>query len=187
MAKKLSRIISVTILVLALMAVLLALRAPSTDRVSASAPEARSFEEKLALLGVAHLQGAAQTAHITEGELTSALQQSLDESAAHPAGTAALKAASVHLEGDGFVAVLTLDVSGKDLYLTLTGTLDAAGGMLQIQPVSARLGSLPIPVSIIRRQLQKQMDSPEGRERLRLPEFIRRVHIENGELLVESQ
>ncbi len=37
-----------------------------------------------------------------------------------------------------------------------------------------------------RRLLHRQFDSPETRERLRLPEFIKDVHIENGEL-VESQ
>jgi type II secretory pathway pseudopilin PulG len=187
MAKKFSRIISACIFVLAIIAVLMALRAPSATLVPASAQDAKSFDEKIASLQQAHQQSAAKTAHITETELTSKLQQGVDESAANPQGSVVLKAASVHLEGDGFEGVFTVDVSGKELYLTMTGTLGVLDGRLQIQPSTAKLGTLPIPASVFRSLLGKQFDSPEARERLRLPDFIKDVHIENGELLVEGQ
>ena len=187
MAKKVSRIISVSILALALIAGLLALRAPSATLVPVSVQDVKSFDEKILSLEQAHQQGVARTAHITETELSSKLQQGVDESAATPQGSVELKAASVHLEGDGFVGVFTLSVSGKELYLTLTGTLGVLDGRLQIQPSAAKLGSLPIPAAAFRSLLQKQFDSPEARERLRLPEFIKDMHIENGELLVEAQ
>ena len=187
MAKKISRIISVSILALALIAVLMALRAPSATLVPVSAQDTKSFDEKILSLEQAHQQGVTQTAHITETELSSKLQQGIDESAANPQGSVVLKAASVHLEGDGFVGVFTLSAGGKELYLTLTGTLGVLDGRLQIQPSTAKLGSLPIPAAAFRSLLQKQFDSPEARERLRLPEFIKDVHIENGELLVEAQ
>jgi hypothetical protein len=134
----------------------------------------------------AHPQGATGTVHITETELTSKLQQGLDEIPPN-GGTVVLEAASVHLEGDGFVGIFTLDASGKDLYLTLTGTLGVLDGRLQIEPSTARLGNLPIPAMAFRHILQRQFDSPETGERLRLPDFIKDVHIENGELLVEGQ
>ena len=186
MAKKVSRIISVGILALALIAVLMALRAPSATLVPVSAQDVKSFDEKILSLEQAHQQGATQTARITETELTSKLQQGLDE-IPPSAGTVVLKAASVHLEGDGFVGVFTLDASGKELYLTMAGTLGVLDGRLQIQPSSAKLGSLPIPGMAFRRILERQFDTPETRERLRLPDFIKDVHIENGELLVEAQ
>jgi hypothetical protein len=187
MRKKVSRIISVSILALALIAVLMALRAPSATLVPASPQDAKSFDEKVLSLEQAHQQGVAQTAHITESELSSKLQQSLDESAASQQGSVVLKAASVHLEGEGFVGVFTLSVSGKELYLTLMGTLAALDGRLQIEPSAAKLGRLPIPAPVFRRLLEKQFDTPEARERLRLPELIKDVRIENGELLVEAK
>jgi hypothetical protein len=187
MRKKVSRIISLCILVLALVAVLMALRAPSATLVPVSDQDAKSFDAKIVSLEQAHQQGVAQTAHITETELSSMLQESLDETAANPRGSVVLKAASVHLEGDGFVGVFTLSVSGKDLYLTLTGTLDTLDGRLQIAPSTAKLGTLPIPAAVFRSLLAKQFDSPEARERLRLPEFIKDVRIENGELLIETK
>jgi hypothetical protein len=183
---KVSRIISVSILALALIAVLMALRAPSATLVPVSAQDIESFDEKILSLEQAHPQGATGTVHITETELTSKLQQGLDEIPPN-GGTVVLKAASVHLEGDGFVGIFTLDASGKDLYLTLTGTLGVLDGRLQIEPSTARLGNLPIPAMAFRHILQRQFDSPETGERLRLPDFIKDVHIENGELLVEGQ
>jgi hypothetical protein len=69
----------------------------------------------------------------------------------------------------------------------MTGTLGVVDSRLQIQPSSAKLGSLPIPGIAFRRLLQRQFDTPETRERLRLPDFIKDVRVENGELLVESQ
>ena len=185
MARKMSRTISVSILVLALLAVLFALRAPSATLVSASAEDAKSFDEKIMPLEQALGQGAARIAHITEGELTSKLQQGLDEIPAQ-GGSVVLKAASVHLEGDEFVGVFTLDAKGKELYLTMTGTLGVLDGKLQIQPSSAKLGNLPIPAMAFRRILARQFDSPETRERLRLPDFVKDVHIENGELVIQG-
>ena len=164
----------------------MALRAPNATLVPASAQDTKSFDEKILSLEQAHQQGATQTVHITETELTSKLQQGLDEIPPN-GGTVVLKAASVHLEGDGFVGVFTLSVSGKELYMTMAGTLGVLDGRLQIQPSSAKLGSLPIPALAFRRLLQRQFDSPETGERLRLPDFIKDVHIENGELLVEAQ
>jgi uncharacterized protein YpmS len=187
MAKKVSRIIYASFLILALMAVLMALRAPSVTLVPVSAQDAKSFDEKISSLAQAHQQGVARTAHITETELSSKLQQGIDESAATPTGSVALKAASIHLEGDGFVGVFTLSVQGKELYLTMAGTLGVLDGRLQVQPSSAKLGSLPIPATLFRRLLKTRSDSPEGRERFELPDFIKDVHIENGELLVETQ
>ena len=186
MSKKVSRTISASILLLALIAALMALRSPNATLVPVSAPDAKSFDEKLASLEQDHQQGVAHTARITETELTSKLQQGIDASA-NAQGAVALKAASVHLEDAGFAGVFTLSVSGKVLYLTMTGTLGVIDGRLQIQPATAKLGSLPIPAVAFRRLLQKQFDSPEAREQLRLPDFIKDVHIVNGELLVDAQ
>ena len=69
----------------------------------------------------------------------------------------------------------------------MTGKLGVVDGLLLIQPSYAKLGSLPIPEIAFRRILQRQFDTPETRERLRLPDSIKDVHIENGELLVEAQ
>jgi len=49
--------------------------------------------------------------------------------------------------------------------------------------MGGQIGSLPIPQSTLQTAVQKMMDSPENREKLKLPTEIADLRIENGELL----
>jgi len=89
----------------------------------------------------------------------------------------------VELIDDRVRAYVLFDFHGKDLTLQLEGRLSAANGYLRFEPVSGQLGSLPIPQSSLEAAVQKMMDSPENREKLKLPAEISSLKIENGELL----
>ena len=89
----------------------------------------------------------------------------------------------VELIDDRVRAYVVFDFHGKDLTLQLEGRLSAANGYLRFQPVSGQIGSLPIPQSSLEAAVQKMMDSPENREKLKLPAEISGLKIENGELL----
>jgi hypothetical protein len=67
--------------------------------------------------------------------------------------------------------------------LQLEGRLDARNGYLRFQPVSGQIGSLPIPQSTLESAVQRLMDSPENREKLKLPTEISDLRIENGEVV----
>jgi uncharacterized protein YpmS len=187
MPKRLARIVRWSLLILVLFAVLLALRAPSTELVAVSLEAAKSFDEKIAAIEQAHQQNTRLVVHITETELSSKLQQSIEASSASSHGSVTLTMASVHLEDDRFVGLFTLNVGGKELYLTMVGTLGVLEGRLQIRPSEVKLGALPVPTWTIHSLLQKQFDSPASRERMQLPPSVKDVRIENGELLVEAQ
>ena len=186
MTKKLRQIASWSLLILIIVVVVMALRTPTLSLVPASAEAAKSFDEKIAAIELARLQGNAKPAHITELELTSKLQESI-EAAPAAQGPVKLTSASVHLEDDAFVAVLSVSVSGKDLYVTFSGTLGVLDGSLQIRPSAVSMGSLPIPLWAAAGALQRQLDSPAAREQMRLPDIIKDVRIENGELIVEGK
>lgn len=182
MAKKIYRIISWSLLILTVLSILLVLRKPSMPPVATSPQAAKSFDEKITQVEQAHQQGAPQEIHITEEELNSKLQESMQ---APPAGgPAALDAASIHLDGDRLIGTLTVKVSGKPLYLTLGGNLGAVNGQLQFTPTEIKMGSLPVPLSAVESTLRQKLDSPEMRERLKLPDSIKDVRIENGELVI---
>jgi hypothetical protein len=87
------------------------------------------------------------------------------------------------MEGDQVRAYVIFDVHGKDMSLELVGRLGSSDGYLKFEPISGELGSLPIPQSTLEGAVQHLMDSPENREKLRLPADIREMHIENGELV----
>ncbi len=89
----------------------------------------------------------------------------------------------VELIDDRVRAYVVFDFHGKDMTLQLEGRVSAANGYLRFEPVSGQLGSLPIPQSSLEAAVQKMMDSPENREKLKLPAAISSLKIENGELL----
>ena len=89
----------------------------------------------------------------------------------------------VQMEGDLVKAYVVFDVHGKDMTLELQGKLGAADGYLKFVPVSGQIGSLPIPQSALESAVQHVMDSPENREKLRLPPDISDLRIVNGELV----
>jgi hypothetical protein len=89
----------------------------------------------------------------------------------------------VELVDDRVRAYVVFDFHGKDMTLQLEGRLSAENGYLRFEPVSGQIGSLPIPQSALETAIQKMMDSPENREKLKLPAEISGLKIENGELL----
>jgi hypothetical protein len=89
----------------------------------------------------------------------------------------------VQMEGDQVHAYVVFDVHGKDMTLDLVGKLGSQDGYLKFEPVSGQLGALPIPQSTLESAVQRLMDSPENREKLKLPDDVQEMHIENGQLV----
>ena len=89
----------------------------------------------------------------------------------------------VQMAGDQVHAYVVFDMHGKDMTLDLVGRLGSSNGYLKFDPVSGKLGALPIPQSTLESAVQRLMSSPENHEKLRLPNDIEEMHIENGELV----
>jgi hypothetical protein len=89
----------------------------------------------------------------------------------------------VELVDDRVRAYVVFDFHGKDMTLQLEGRLAASNGYLHFEPISGQIGSLPIPQSTLETAVQRMLDSPENREKLKLPAEISGLKIENGELL----
>jgi hypothetical protein len=110
-----------------------------------------------------------------------------------PAGMSANEASSkirdvtMHMAGDRLTAYVVFDLYGKDVSLTLEGRLSVRDGYLRLDPTAMSLGSLPIPQSTVNRAVASLFDSPESREHFRMPEEIRDLTVENGELVVTTR
>jgi hypothetical protein len=98
-----------------------------------------------------------------------------------------VKDVKVQLVDDHVRAYLVFDVHGKDVTLQLVGKLGADNGFLKFEPVSGQIGSLPIPQSVLEAAVRKMMESPENREKLKLPSDISNLKIENGEVVTQFQ
>ncbi len=95
----------------------------------------------------------------------------------------AVKDVKVELIEDRVRAYVVFDFHGKDLSLQLEGRLGAQDGYLRFEPVGGQLGSLPIPQSTLETAVRRLMDSPENREKLKLPVEMSGLKIENGEVV----
>lgn len=88
----------------------------------------------------------------------------------------------VSFEGDKVIGQFATDVAGKKVYITVSGHLGAKNGYVTFDPTEFKFGDLNIPVSLVNDALQKKM--LEQRDRLRLPDFISDIRVQDGQLVI---
>jgi len=171
-------------------------------------PEAAArAEQKFADVQQAVAQGQSATLRINETELNSYLASHLElagVSAPDSSGSATssgsrpsaddlrkmrsnVRDVKVQLVEDRVKAYVVFDVHGKDMTLQLEGRLAANNGFLRFAPVSGQIGALPIPQGTLEAVVKRIMESPENSEKLKLPDEISDLRIENGEVVATYQ
>jgi hypothetical protein len=95
-----------------------------------------------------------------------------------------VKDVKIDLDGDVVRAYVIFNVHGADLSLEISGHLYTQDGYLRFDPVDGKIGSFPLPQSALEDAVQKMMASPENREKLRLPDNVSNIEVENGQVVV---
>jgi hypothetical protein len=90
----------------------------------------------------------------------------------------------VDMDGDLIKAYVVFNVHGEDMSLELDGHLGAENGYMKFEPVAGKLGSLPLPQSMLDAAVNQLMNSPENREKLRLPDDVSDIAIQNGQAVL---
>ncbi len=209
------RMIRWTVYACALILLILLLHKTSPPPVRATPEAAARVEQKFQDVQQAVAQGQPATLRMDETELNSYLASHLDIGGggklasmtnAAPSSTSGstasdeqpsgddveqmrsnVKDVKVQLIDDHVRAYVVFDVHGKEMTLELEGRLGADNGFLRFDPVSGQIGSLPIPQSTLEAAVRKMMDSPENRDKLKLPSDISDLKIENGEVVATYQ
>jgi hypothetical protein len=209
------RIVRWTVYGCALIVLILLLHKTAPPPVETSPEAAARVEQKFQDVQQAVSQGQPATLRMDETELNSYLASHLDLAGGKtPSGTASaapnatpgaapnseqppsdnveqmrsnVKDVKVQLIDDRVRAYVVFDVHGKDMTLQLEGRLGADNGFLRFDPVSGQIGSLPIPQSTLEAAVHKMMESPENRDKLKLPSDISDLKIENGEVVARYQ
>ena len=96
-----------------------------------------------------------------------------------------VKDVKVDMVGDLVKAYVIFDFHGKDISLELDGHLSAENGFMKFEPVSGKLGSLPLPQATLNAAVEKMMASPENRDKLRLPADISDIKIVDGQAVIQ--
>ncbi len=200
--KRIFRIVRWTTYAFAFVTLILLLHKAPPPIVETSPQAAARAEEKFEQVEKAVAHGQPATLRLDETELNSYLASHLDlagDGRTKPAPGAPngqtptpqeveqmrsnVRDVKVQLIDDRVKAYVVFDVHGKDMTLQLEGRLGAQNGYLRFEPVSGEIGSLPIPQSTLESAVQRLMDSPENREKLKLPSEISDLRIQNGEVV----
>lgn len=199
----------------ALIALILLLHKTAPPQVQTTPEAAARVEQKFQEVQQAVAQGQPATLRMDETELNSYLAAHLDLGGSKtlgdntggapkaPSGDAAssgssssddvsqmrsnVKDVKVQLIEDRVRAYVVFDVHGKEMTLQLEGRLGTDNGFLRFKPVSGQIGSLPIPQSTLEAAVHKMMESPENRDKLKLPSDVSDLKIENGEVVATYQ
>ncbi|HKI24998.1 MAG TPA: hypothetical protein VKA07_01660 [Candidatus Sulfotelmatobacter sp.] len=213
---KLDRIISITTLVASLVAIFLVLKKPAPVAqplpAAAIAQHAQSFEQKMAQFDQATQQSAPSglpapakpdagpassppkaEVHINSDEISAVLAQSLgtaggasltpDSNIGGAAPT--IKDQHVSFDGDLVHGQFLTEVAGKDVWITVSGHISEKDGYAAFDPTEFKVGDLNVPVSLVNPALQKKLG--EERDRLKLPDNVGGVKVENGELVMQQK
>ncbi|MGC1416317.1 MAG: hypothetical protein WA817_13590 [Candidatus Acidiferrum sp.] len=209
------RIVRWTVYACVLILLILVLHKTAPPPVVATPEAAARAEQKVQAVQQAVSQGQPATLRMNETELNSYLASHLDLAGSKPVAPPAnaapandpdatpsldqptpddveqmrsnVKDVKVQLVDDRVRAYVVFNLHGKDMTLQLEGKLGAEDGFLHFEPVSGQIGALPIPQATLEAAVRKMMESPENREKLKLPSDISDLKIENGQVVAKYQ
>jgi hypothetical protein len=98
-----------------------------------------------------------------------------------------LRDVKVELKEDSLSLYATFNMHGKDLSLELDGRPLVQDGYLKMDLTGGKLGSLPIPSFALQKLASRIFDSPQNKEKFKLPPSIQDMRIEDGQLIVASE
>ncbi|HEV2117910.1 MAG TPA: hypothetical protein VGR48_17880 [Terriglobales bacterium] len=159
---------------------------------------AESFQQKLTELANAQSLGETGTeVHFNAPEVNAAITQAtapqsasvVPGPASQPAPQPAaeqvpIKSTQVSFQDDVVRGQFLTEVYGKDVYITVAGRLGNRDGYVTFKPTEFKVGDLSVPVSMVNPVLQRKLADPENREKMKLPEFVKDLRVENGELVI---
>lgn len=205
------RILSIATLLASLVAIVLVLKKPAPvaqkQPPAAIAEHAQSFDQKMAEFqqatqpqpssssaGSSSSQNPKAEVRLNSDEISAVLAQSLGNAG----GTASLtpdsnignaaptiKDQQISFDGDLVHGQFLTEVAGKDVWITISGRIGEKDGYATFDPTEFKVGDLSVPVSLVNPTLQKKL--AEQRDRLKLPDNVGAMKVENGELVMQQK
>jgi hypothetical protein len=100
-------------------------------------------------------------------------------------GEPQVKDYKVNFDGDVARGQFVTQIGGKDVYVTLAGHLGSKDGYATFDPTEFKVGDLNVPLSLISGALQQKLT--EQRDRLKLPDEVGDIKVENGQLVATQK
>jgi hypothetical protein len=129
--------------------------------------------------------------HMSSDEVSAVLAQSLGTAGQLTpesnigSGAPAIKDQSVTFDGDLVHGQFLTEIAGKDVWITISGHIGDKDGYATFDPTEFKVGDLNVPVSLVNPALQKKL--AEQRDRLKLPDEVGALKVENGQLVLQGK
>lgn len=131
--------------------------------------------------------------HINSDEVGAVLTQALGTAGATQftpdsnigSSAPAIKDQQVSFDGDVVHGQFLTEIGGKDVWITISGHLASKDGYATFDPTEFKVGDLNVPVSLVNPALQKKL--AEQRDRLKLPDYVGDMKVQNGELVMQQK
>jgi hypothetical protein len=131
--------------------------------------------------------------HLNSDEVGAMLAQTLGTAGAASltpdsnvgSGAPVIKDQQVSFDGDLVHGQFLTEVAGKDVWITVSGHISDKDGYATFDPTEFKVGDLNVPVSLVNPALQKKLG--EERDRLKLPDNVGNMKVENSELVMQGK
>jgi len=131
--------------------------------------------------------------HINSDEISAVLAQSLGAAGASGltpnanvgSGAPTIKDQQVSFDGDVVHGQFLTEIAGKDVWITISGHIGEKDGYATFDPTEFKVGDLSVPVSLVNPALQKKL--AEERDRLKLPDNVGAMKVQNSELVMQQK
>ncbi len=164
----------------------------ASSQDSASSTGDSNPESQLSVPSSQNAASAAQV-HITSDEVSAALAQA---AGGIPAAAGQLSGSDlgsmpnildqqVSFDGDQVHGQFLTTVAGKNVWVTVAGHLGSKDGYATFDPTEFKVGDLNVPVSLVNDALQKRL--AEQHDRLKLPDTVGGMKVENGQLVLTQK
>ena len=148
---------------------------------------AQRFADELQRAQSTAASGTPTVVRADETELNSMLQPFLLAANGASSGTAkaTFRDMRFSLKEDRIrIYALLSGVGPKDITLVFEGKVRTTNGYLDFEPISGKIGALPIPQASMRRALQQLAADPGNHQLLHLPNNLRDVQVADGKIVV---
>jgi hypothetical protein len=129
-------------------------------------------------------------AHINSDEINAVLAQALGSAGLGPDsnigdGAPPIQDQQVTFDGDLVHGQFLTEIAGKQVWITISGHIGEKDGYATFDPTEFKVGDLNVPVSLVNPALQKKL--AEQHDRLKLPDNVGGVKVENGQLVMQGK
>lgn len=169
---------------------------------AAAVASAESFQNKISQLEKPSPAGQAPAEiHLNSAEITAAFAQAAGAipvpapselnagtpvtASVDPAAQPDIKDYNVNFDGDLAHGQFLTKIAGKEVWVTVSGHLGSKDGYATFDPTEFKVGDISVPTSLVNDAFQKKL--AEQRDRLKLPDSVGGIKVENGELVVTQK